>query len=111
MSNKLAHEVFYNARVKYKVLSDGSRVPFEVMFCDRFIFNPDGVKLSEFSRNVQRLEEYRVAAEEIFLGAFPRGGAYVPAKSTEKDKIERSLRRARGKLIDLIIANDFERCI
>lgn len=108
MSNKLAHEVFYNARVKYKVLSDGTRVPFEIMYCDRFIFNPDGARLSEFSRNVERLEEYREAAEELFLGALPRGGAYVPAKSTEKEKIERSLRRARGKLIDLIIANDFD---
>ena len=108
MSNKLEHEVKYNARVKYKVLPDGSREPYEIMYCNRFVFNPDGARLSEFSRNVEKYEEYREAAEEIFLGALPRGGAYVPAKSTEKEKVERSLRRARGKLMDLIIANDFD---
>lgn len=104
----LPENVFYNCRVKSKALPDGTLVPFEVMYCNRFIFNPNGSKLSAFSRKLDDLIAYREAAAELFLGALPKSGGYIPAKTSEKEKLERSKRRAKSKLYDLILVNDFD---
>lgn len=106
--NSLPQEVFYNARVKYRRLSDGSLEPFEIMYCNRLIFNPSGAKLSELSRKIDNMLAYREAAEELFLGKLPKSGGYVSVTSSPADNVARSLRRARGKLLDLILSNDFD---
>lgn len=106
--NSSPEEVFYNCRVKHKRLADGSFVPVEVMVCDRFIFNPNGCKPSELQRARENRAAYEEAARELFLGELPRGGSYVPEKTSEEEKTARSKRRAKSKLFDIILANDFD---
>lgn len=106
--NRASDEVMYNCRIKQKRLADGSFVPVEIMVCDRFIFNPDGCKPSELSRAREYRLAYEEAAHELLLGELPRGGNYIPAKSTAEEKLARSKRRAKAKLYDIIVANDFD---
>lgn len=106
--NRAREEVFYNARVKYRRLSDGSLVPYELMVSDRYIFNPDGAKLSELSRNIDYAAAYREAAAELFGGALPKSGGYIPAPTSEDEKRRRSQRRAKSQVMDIILSNDFD---
>ena len=106
--NALPEDVKYNCRIKYRELSDGSLEPLEVMSCNRFIFNPDGAQLSEIARAAARREEYEFAAREVFLGEFPRETNHIKAHTSEEEKAARSKRRAKGKMLDLIYANDFD---
>jgi len=101
-------ELFYNSRTKYRRESDGSLTPYEIMVADRYIFNPNGAKLSELSRAIDYASAYREAAAELFGGALPRSGGYVPAPTSEADKRVRSQRRAKNQIIDIIMSNDFD---
>lgn len=108
LMNSSREELFYNCRIKSKRLPDGSLEPYEVLYCDRFIFNPSGARVSELSRNIQKRLDYRAAAAELFGGELPSGGGYVSEKSSAAENAARSIRRAKGQLMDLIMVNDFD---
>lgn len=88
MSNKLfnlrAIEGKYNCRLKYYPTSEGLKL-VEKMCCSNYIFNPDGLECSA-----------------------PRGNSAFSKPTSEDDKIIRSKSRAKSKLIDLIMCNDFK---
>lgn len=105
--NFSAEEVKYNCRVKSYVDKNGVRIPYEIMICDRFIFNPDGVVKSAYSVKADRLDEYLAAHEEIFLGVCRESHKYV-SQPDKADNVARSKRRAKSKINDLIMCNDFD---
>jgi len=78
-------EALYNFRVKLYPDEGGIFRPVEGMACSHFIFNPDGF-------------------ESDFILSSSRPTVPTP----EEEKIDRSRRRAKAKLNDLIMCNDFK---
>lgn len=106
--NLLSTDCKFNGRIKYRIDSlTGELIPYEVLYCDRFIFNPDGVRVSELTQNIDWRLQYEEANAELFGGAFPRGGHYVPDKHPDEN-LKRSKRRAVSKLNDYILCNNFD---
>ena len=100
-------EALYNGRVKYRRESDGSLTPLEILYCNRLIFNPSGVHVSEYTKAVEWRLDYEQTNAELYGGAFPRSGAYKPERHPDEN-LERSKRRAVGKMQDYILCNDFD---
>lgn len=82
------NNALYNCRTKLYPTEDGLKI-VEQMACSVPIFNPDGCELREKSKSGT-------------LDDFPR------AQTSEEDKLDRSKRRARAKLNDLICCNDWK---
>lgn len=97
------HEAKYNCRSKYYPQPDGSLKLVEEMACNRFIFNPDNVDRRVNRRRIEA-EEYHEAMIELLRGYKPR----PKFETSAKDNIERSKRRAKNRLFDLICCNKFE---
>lgn len=103
-----AREALYNLRKKY-ILDEatGEMKLVSAMAVDGFIFNPDGVETSEYTKSVEwKLEELR-AMREFYLGEIP----FEPQYHSEYDptvNIARSKRRAVNQLNDYILANNFD---
>lgn len=104
-------EVAYNSRTKYYRDSDGNLVPYELMCCNRQVFFQSGTEVSEFTKALERELDYREAAAEVF-GELYQGGrfkqGFVPAPKTKQELLDASRRRARRKIFDYIICNDFD---
>lgn len=101
-------ESAYNSRTKFYRGSDGQLVPYELMCCNRQVFLESGSELSEFSVNLERELEYRAAAAELFGGEFGNRQQYVPSPKTKQELLDASRRRARRKIFDYIICNEFD---
>lgn len=101
-------ECFFNSRTKYYVASDGNLVPYEVMCCSRQVFSQSGTELSDYSKEFQRKIEYDVAARELFCGELDNVVAYHRQPLTKAELLDASRRRARRKIFDYCICNDFD---
>lgn len=97
------HEAKYNCRKKYYPQPDGSLKLVEEMTCNRFIFNPDNVERRVNRRRIEA-EEYHEAMIELLRGYKPR----PKFEASPEDNIERSKRRARNKLFDIVNCNKFD---
>lgn len=93
----------YNLRAKFYPQPDGSLKLAEEMCCNRFIFNPDGV---EVRHNYKRelAEEYHEAMTELLYNHKP----VEKLKPSAEENAERSRRRARNALFDLVNCNKFD---
>lgn len=102
-------DCFFNSRTKYYIGSDGELVPYEMMVCNRQVFSDGGNELSDYSRLMQYHDEYIAAHEELF-GDQPasRCKPYEPRKLTKSELLDASRRRARRKIFDYCICNDFD---
>lgn len=100
-------ECFYNSRVKYYRDSHGQLVPYEMMVCNRQVFS-DGVELSDYSKELIRQIEYREANEELFGDKPTFRQGFVPTPKTKEELLDASRRRARRKIFDYIICNEFD---
>ena len=101
------NEAFYNCRIKCRRDSSGALIPYEKMYADRMIFNPDGVVLAERTKAIDWRLAYDEANAELFGGKFAQSPKYrtVPDKSAN---IDRSKRRAVSRIRDIIMCNDFD---
>lgn len=99
-------ESHYNSRVKYYE-QDGQLVPYELMCCNRQIFS-SGLEVSDFSKEMEREFEYREAAAEIFGGKPVCSRGYVPEPLSKEELLDQSRRRAKRKIFDYCICNDFD---
>lgn len=120
LSNRLENGLFmrtlaesaYNSRVKYYRGSDGQLVPYEMMCCNRQIFLESGSELSEFTQALERELEYREAAAEVFSAVYNdrriQNPIYTPPPKSKQELLDASRRRARRKIFDYIICNDFD---
>lgn len=120
LSNRLDNGLFmrtlaesaYNSRVKYYRGSDGQLVPYEMMCCNRQIFLESGSELSEFTQALERELEYREAAAEVFSAVYNdrriKNPIYTPPPKSKQELLDASRRRARRKIFDYIICNDFD---
>lgn len=96
----LPSECKYNARYKFAPQPDGSLKLVEEMFCNRYIFNPDGVE--EFNKeNRLRREAWRAQLDEEY-------GHIRPQPPKLADSGERSKRRAKNRINDIILCNRFD---
>ena len=120
LSNRLDNGLFmlslaesaYNSRVKYYRGSDGQLVPYEMMCCNRQIFLESGSELSEYTQALERELEYREAAAEVFSAVYNdrrvKNPIYTPPPKSKQELLDASRRRARRKIFDYIICNDFD---
>lgn len=120
LSNRLDNGLFmrtlaesaYNSRVKYYRGSDGQLVPYEMMCCNRQIFLESGSELSEYTQALERELEYREAAAEVFSAVYNdrriQNPIYTPPPKSKQELLDASRRRARRKIFDYIICNDFD---
>lgn len=99
---------FFNARTKYYVDSDGNFIPYEIMVSNRQVFSDGGNVLSDFSKEVDRRLEYQAANAELFGGVLFSGQGYCPEPKTKADYLDASRRRARRKIFDYCICNEFD---
>ena len=100
-------EISANSRVKMYRDKDGNFIPYELMCCSRLVFMQDGVELNEQREDALRELAYREAAGELFGGFAPRKG-YKPAPPTKEELLDASRRRAKRKIFDYCICNDFD---
>lgn len=101
-------EVFYNTRTKYYEDENGDLVPFEITCSNRQIFKESGAELSEFTDSVDWRLEYEAANAELFGGAFGSSHHYVPTPESREFYLDCSRKRARRKIFDYIICNNFD---
>lgn len=105
-------ESAYNSRTKFYRDSEGNLVPYEMMCCNRQVFMESGSELSEFSEQIIRDLEYREAAAEVFSEIYHGGRVkqqlFIPQPKSKQELLDASRRRARRKIFDYIICNDFD---
>lgn len=80
-----AYEGKYNLRAKFYPQSDGSLRLVEEMCCSNYIFNPDGLECRA-----------------------PRDSSAFPKQTSAEEKLNRARARAKSKLRDYILCNDFK---
>ena len=98
----LDYECKYNCRSKFIPQPDGSLKLVEEMYCNRYIFNPDGAE-EHNKENRLRREAWAAQLDEEY------GHERPPApKASADESAERSRRRAKQKLFDYILCNGFE---
>lgn len=101
-------DCFYNTRTKYYIDRNGYEVAYEVVTANRQIFKASGAELSELSKNIDwRLEYDRVNAE-LFGDSYGDSRNYIPEPHSKEYYLDCSRRRARRKIFDYIICNDFD---
>lgn len=106
--NRPDTDCFYNSRTKYYEDSDGTLVPYEICFANRQIFKESGAELSELSKNIDWRLAYEEANAELFGGDYGNSRNYIPDKKSREFYLDCSRRRARRKIFDLIICNNFD---
>ena len=107
--NMIPSDYLSNTRKKYWVDSDGELHLYEMMVADRSVFRPSGLELSEFSEEVERRLAYEAVNRELYGDGFAPSGGYVSV--LPPDHVASALssrRRARRKIFDYIMCNDFD---
>lgn len=99
-------ESHFNSRTKFYE-SEGKLIPYEIMCSNRQIFS-SGLEVSDYSKELERRLEYEEAAAEIFGGKPVSSRGYVPAPLTKDELLDQSRRRAKRKIFDCCICNEFE---
>lgn len=97
----LDYECKYNCRDKYYINSQGELIHLETMVCKRFIFNPDNVTVHNGER-LRAKEKWNKILDEMYGYS---GNVELLCKESSTD---RSKRRAKKKMYDYIICNDFD---
>ena len=100
-------ECFFNARTKYFVDNLGNLRPYELMVASRQVFSESGTELSDYSKDLEWRLEYAAANRELFGGEFV-GGNYKSEPLSKAELLDSSRRRARRKIFDYCICNDFD---
>lgn len=105
---RIRNESFYNSRTKYYINESGDYVPYESMICSRQIFSDGGNELSEYSKNLDALIDEAAAMRELFGGEAVYESSYKSAPLSKSELLDASRRRARRKIFDYCICNDFD---
>ena len=101
-------DVLYNTRTKYRLDTETGRLlPYERLVSRKRIFNPDHAEVAELTLAKEWRLAYDEANAELFGGRMPMGGNYkrIPDPA---ENLRRSQRRAKKKVFDLIVCNDFD---
>lgn len=98
----LDYECKYNCRVKYFIDKNGEYHFLERMYCDRYIFNPDKVELSDKSKKKLHDIKWNKELDEMYGVS-----GNVPLECNESN-VDRSKRRACKTIRDLILCNEFD---
>lgn len=96
----LDYECKYNRRDKYYINKNGELIWLETMVSQGFIFNPDNV-VEVGGRERRAKAEWERALDEMY------GYTHYTLQNSETSA-ERSQRRARSKINDYILCNDFD---
>ena len=99
-------ESHYNSRTKF-YKSDGKYIPYEVMCSNRQIFSC-GLEVSDYTKELDRRLEYEEAAAEVFGKKSVSSRGYVPEPLSKDELLDRSRRRAKRKIFDYCICNQFD---
>ena len=93
----------YNARFKYIKHKDGSVSLCEEMYTKRYIFNPHHVEEHNKDARIHR-ETWNAQLDEMY----GRNSKYKRDELSEAESIARSKRRAKSRLLDFALCNEFE---
>ena len=102
------NESCYNSRTKYYIDESGAYIPYETMVCSRPVFVPSGLETSEYTKNATAFLEQASAMRECFGGEPVYDSAYKPQLLSKSELLDASRRRARRKIFDYCICNDFD---
>lgn len=102
------NESCYNSRTKYYISDSGQYIPYETMICNRPLFVPSNLETAEYSRNVSAMLDERSAMAECFGGERVYASSYKSAPLSKSELLDASRRRARRKIFDYCICNDFD---
>ena len=78
------------------------------MICSRQIFSDGGNEISEYTKNLNRLIDEAAAMRELFGGERVYDSSYKSAPLSKSELLDCSRRRARRKIFDYCICNDFD---
>ena len=104
---RLREDSFFNSRTKCYV-ENGRIVPYEIMVCNRQVFSDSGNEVSEVSLSREWASAYRQANEELFGHGYSPKTGYKAPPSSKSALLDSSRRRARRKIFDYCICNDFD---
>lgn len=97
----LDYECKYNCRDKYYINSNGELIHLEKMISKRFIFNPENVSVHNGER-LRAKEKWNKDLDEMY------GYSGNVELLYKENPIDRSKRRAKKKIQDYILCNDFD---
>ena len=109
MSKKVPQ--FYNYREKYIVNSNGKKEILQVLICRKSVFNPEHLELYHNWDNTNQVKKEKKVEEVEYLPYYDEKTpeeikGYLHSLAREnKDKKERSQKRAKAKVYDYIMAN------
>lgn len=106
--NRPDTDVKYNSRTKYYEDENGVLVPYEVCIANRQIFKESGAELSDLSKNIDWRLAYDEANAELYGGSYGASRNYIPDKKSKEFYLDCSRKRARRKIFDYIICNNFD---
>ena len=101
-------DVAYNTRIKHFIDQNGQLVPYEMMIANRNVFLESGAELCDWSKELEWKLAYREANAELYGDGFAKTSGYVPEKKTKEDYLNASRCRARRKIFDYCICNEFD---
>lgn len=99
----LDYECKYNCREKFYVDVNGEVHHLQTMYARRFIFNPDGMETVNGQR-LSDLQEWERNLDEMY----GHSGNVKALLEHSESGAERSKRRAKSKLTDIILCNNFD---
>ena len=100
-------DISFNSRVKYYRNSSGDLVPYEAMFCNRLAFRQSGFIDTEQQKEIDYRLDYQKANAELFGNSFGDGQRYKSAPLSKEELLDCSRRRAKRKIFDYCICNEF----
>ena len=105
---QIRSDCFYNSRTKYYTDSEGNLIPYETMISSRQVFSDGGNEVSEYTQRLDSLIDEAAAMRELFGGEPVYQSSYKSAPLSRSDSLDASRRRARRKIFDYCICNDFD---
>lgn len=100
-------ECFSNARKKGYIDENGQFVCYELMVSSRPCFG-SGNELSEWSKALEWKLAYDEANRELFGDGFTPAKKFVPEKLSKAELLDCSRRRARRRIFDYAICNEWD---
>lgn len=98
----------FNSRTKYYEDESGTLIPYEICCANRQIFKESGIEISELGEEIDRMIDYQKTNYELFGGGFGDQHHYKPTPESREYYLDCSRRRARRKIFDYIICNNFD---
>lgn len=100
----LPEDVLFNCRFKYFIDESGNKIPVDMMYSRRYIFNPNNAEWCTCKAS-SPYDDEREFWKEYYR---EKRGITSPVVDNSEENVETSKRRARRKITEYITCNDFK---